>query len=326
MDHAGLSSVADRVRRALAEPGDRAGLARAGDALAGLAERAMGGDQAAYASYHALLYSLGDDRDRHTYAARRWLCHAGNEVEERALRRQHADDVQLQAVGLSTDGFRQRLLAAHEQRSGLRHPMSAHLFAGAPDLRAFRVYLQHHWYRSRGFFRELTEFVGGLSLADARGLYANLYDEVGAGEPGRAHPELLQNLLGHFDLRADFTEPPPWTEAQAYLNNRIRCARSGEPAWGLAVLFSLEYGTPSTHGSIYRLLGRLGVPEPLREFHRIHMEGDDLHAEVLLEQILRTVVTDQARATLLISLHHHRALGMRYFDRIWREIQQGEAR
>jgi hypothetical protein len=154
---------------------------------------------------------------------------------------------------------------------------------------------------------------------------ANLHEELGEGRPGRAHPELLQRLLRHLDVRCEHEHRPSWPEAWAYLNNRVRCARSSEPAWGLAVMFSLEHGTPATHGSIHDLLERMGVPEPLLEFHRIHRLGDAAHAEAFMGQIERLVLTPHARRVLLCSLDHHRELGMRYFDRIWQEMKRGEA-
>lgn len=307
-------------------PGARpAAVARAAQALAALAERATPANAEAYGGYHALLWALHEQTDPCTYAARRWLCEAAYAVEEARILAAHAHDPSFDVAEPSPAALRERILAVHEHGSGLRHPLSTHVLEGAPTLLDVLVYLQHHWYRSRGFHRELTELSLGLPLPQAQPIVANLYDELGEGQPGRSHPELLQRLLVQLGVPCSFEERPPWVEALAYLNNRVRCARSGEPAWGLAVLFSLEHGTPATHGRILALLRRLGVPEPLCEFHRIHALGDAAHAEVVLKLVLGRVVEPAARRVLLVSLAHHRALGLRYFDRIWREIQQPEA-
>lgn len=319
------STVAERVDEALCRGAAPRTVARAAEALAALAERATEQDEIAYAAYHAQLYELHERVDAETQATRRWLCHAGYAVEEARILRERAEDSRFDVEDAAPLALRRRLVAEHERRSGLRHPMSTHLFHGRPTRRDVLVYLEHHWYRSRGFHRELTELSLGLPLTESRVVVANLHEELGEGQPGRAHPELLQRLLVHLQVPCTFDRRPSWPEAHAYLNNRVRCARSGEPAWGLAVMFALEYGTPATHGSIYELLARMGVPEPQREFHRIHMLGDEAHAEAFIEQILRLVVTPAARRILLVSLDHHRALGMRYFDRIWREIQRPEA-
>src|SRR5690606_31042104 len=143
-----------------------------------------------------------------TYAARRWLCQTAYEVEQARLLRAHADDPRLHAPGLSPSQLRERILAEHEQRSGLRHPMSAHLFHGTPSRRDVLVYLEHHWYRSRGFHRELAELSLQLPLPEARSVVDNLHEELGEGQPGRAHPELLQRLLVHMDVPCNFDRRP----------------------------------------------------------------------------------------------------------------------
>lgn len=313
------------VDAALAPHASPAAAARAAESLAELATHAVPDDVSAYAAYHELLWELHERSEPRTYVTRRFLCQAAHAVEEARILAAHAGDPRFEVAELSTAAFRERILELHERGSGMRHPLSIHLFEGTPAHRDVLVYLQHHWYRSRGFHRELTELSLSLSLHDAQGIVANLDDELGGGRPGRSHPELLQRLLVHLGVPCDWGERPPWVEALAYLDNRVRCARSGEPAWGLAVLFSLEHGTPATHGSILALLRRMGVPEPLCEFHQIHALGDAAHAEVILELVLRRVVTPSARRALLVSLHHHRTLGLCYFDRIWREIQQRQA-
>jgi pyrroloquinoline quinone (PQQ) biosynthesis protein C len=311
----------ERIEAALAGSAAPVTVARAAEALAELAEHATPDDPIAYRGYHALLFELHERQDPFTYATRRWLCQAAYAVEEARILAARADDPRFAADDLSGPQLRARIIAEHDRRSGLRHPLSAHLFEGTPARHDVLVYLQHQWFRSRGFYRELVELGLGFELAQAQGMIANLHDELGEGQPGRSHPELLERLLVHLGVPCGAHERPAWVEAHAYLNNRVRCARSGEPAWGLAVLFALEYGTPATHGSIHELLQRMGVPESLCEFHRIHRHVDIGHAEVIIEQTLRQVVTPSARRTFLVSLDHHRALGMRYFDRIWREIQ-----
>ena len=319
------STTAALVDAALAIDAPPAAAARAAEALAALATHATPDDAAAYAAHHALLWELHERSEPRTYVTRRFLCQAAYAVEEARILAAHEGDPRFDADDLSTAALRERILESHERGSGLRHPLSIHMFDGKPLRRDVLVYLQHHWYRSRGFHRELTELSLSLALPDAQGIVANLNDELGEGRLGRSHPELLQRLLVHLDVPCSFDARPPWVEALAYLGNRVRCARSGEPAWGLAVLFSLEHGTPATHGSILALLRRMGVPEPLCEFHQIHALGDAAHAEVILELVLRRVVTPSARRALLVSLHHHRTLGLRYFDRIWREIQEVRA-
>ncbi len=317
-----VASTAEAITRALAPGASTRAVARAAQALAELAEQATPDDATAHAGYHALLYALHERHEPRTYAARRWLCQPAYEVEEARILRLRAGDPSFDALDDAATGLRERLVLEHERRSGLRHPLSAYLFQGRPSERDVRIHLEHHFFRSRGFHRELTELALALPPSEARSVIANLHEELGEGRAGRAHPELLERLLQHLGVPCRLEHRPSWPEAHAYLNNRVRCARSGEPAWSLAVMFALEHGTPATHGHIHAMLARMGVPEPLLEFHRIHMLGDAAHADAFLAVIERLVTTPAARRVLLCSLDHHRMLGMRYFDRIWQEIQR----
>jgi pyrroloquinoline quinone (PQQ) biosynthesis protein C len=317
-----VASTAEAIAQALAPGAPTHAVARAAQALAELAEQATPDDASAHAGYHALLHALHERHEPRTYAARRWLCQPAYEVEEARILRLRAHDSRFDALEGTAAGLRERLALELERRSGLRHPLSTHLFHGHPSARDVRIHLEHHFFRSRGFHRELTELALALPPSEARSVIANLHEELGEGRAGRAHPELLQRLLQHLEVPCSLEHQPSWPEAHAYLNNRVRCARSGEPAWSLAVMLALEHGTPATHGHIHAMLARMGVPEPLLEFHRIHMLGDAAHAEAFLAVIERLVTTPAARRVLLCSLDHHRALGMRYFDRIWQEIQR----
>lgn len=312
--------LAALARAALAPGAPAAAAARGRDAIDALARRVFGEPDTgstsdAAAVYHGLLWDLHADPDHRTYALRWWLASAGYAVEEAAI------PAPPLPAPLAPADFAQRIRDEQSALSGLAHPMSQHLFAGEPTRREFEVYLRHHWHRSRLFFRELTELSLGRPLAEASVLFRNLYDEGGGEDPAGAHPFLLQRLLRHLGLPCGFADRPELPEAQAYLNNRIRCARAQNPAWGLAVLFSLEYGTPATHGNIYRLLRRFDVPEDACEFHRLHMTADIEHAEETIGLIAEIVRGADDQALFLASLRHHRGLGRRYFDAIWREIQ-----
>lgn len=292
-----------------------AAAAAAYTALGELATRAFSDENAAATTYHGLVWDLHADTDASTYALRAWLVQAGYAVEEA-----HVQPVE-PFEPLAPDALLARLRDEHARASGLAHPMSTHMFHGAPTLDELKIYLRHQWHRSRLFYRELTELALTRPLAQASVLHRNLYDETGGEDPTLAHPRLLQRLLRHLDIPHGFADRPELPAAQAYLNNRIRCARHCNPAWGLAVLFALEYGTPATHGNIDALLGRFGIADDLRAYHRVHMTADEEHAQETADLIAEAVTSPADQAILIASLRHHRALGRRYFDEIWREMQ-----
>ncbi|MCY1061430.1 iron-containing redox enzyme family protein [Nannocystis sp. SCPEA4] len=312
---AAIEALVDAVRAALRDRAPRLAAAAA-TALHDLATRAfVDADEAAAATYHGLVWDLHADPDHRTYPLRLWLVQAGYAVEEACV------PPVPPKPALGPDDLLARLAAEQQQRGGLAHPLSQHMFHGDPTAADLAIYLRHHWHRSRLFYRELTELALTCPLRHASVLHRNLHDETGGEDSERAHPFLLQRLLRHLGVPHGFHDRPELPEAQAYLNNRIRCARHPNRAWGLAVLYSLEAGTPAAHGNIYALLQRFGVPDDVREFHRVHMTADVEHARETAGLIGELVTSSEDQATLVASLRYHRALGRRYFDAIWREIQ-----
>jgi len=309
-----IAALDAQVRAALCDRDPRLAAAAA-TALHALATRAFAGDEAAATAYHGLVWDLHADTDHRTYPLRLWLVQAGYAVEEA-----HVPAVAPEPA-LGPDELLARLADELQRSTGLTHPMSAHMFHGDPTRAYLAIYLRHHWHRSRLFYRELTELALTCPLRHASVLHRNLYDETGGEDSARAHPFLLQRLLVHLGLPHGFADRPELPEAHAYLNNRIRCARHANPAWGLAVLYALEAGTPATHGNIHALLQRFGVPDDAREFHRVHMTADVEHARETAGLIGELVTSPEDQAILIASLRYHRALGRRYFDAIWREMQ-----
>lgn len=307
-----VEAVERAVRSALRAGAASTEIVAARASLQGLAEAALAGERAAFVAYQDLLWDLHVGGEGRGYGLRRWLCEACYEVEEAHVARvEHA-------AALPRGAF--ALRAEQEVSGGPPHEVSTRLFSERSTLAEFKVYLRHHWHRSRLFWRELAELGVGRGLADASVIFRNLYDESGGECEGRAHPFLLQKLLRHLGVPCEFDERPTLPEAQAYLNNRIRCARHPNPAWGLAVLFALEHGTPATHGQIYRLLRRFGIDEEYCEFHRLHMSADVEHAAETWSLIERVVVGADDQRSFLSAIRHHRGLGRRYFDEIGREM------
>ena len=308
------------VAAALAPAADPGAAAEAAHALRALGERAYAGDRDAYARYHGLLYDLHAPGDAATYAVRRFLASAVYPLEELQV------DPCEPLPRMTGAELVRRACEEHERLSGLRHPLSRHLFGGAATLSDLKIYLVHQWHRSRSFYRELTELALTLPLERTPILLRNLHEEAGAAPGEPSHPALFRQLLAYLGLPHSEADRPALPEAHAYLSNRVRCARRTPPAWGLAVLFALEYGTPATHGALLDLLLRLGVPEERCAYHRIHITADARHAEELCELMAELVDTPEAQAIFFCSLRHHRKLHRAYFDRIWDEVQAARTR
>jgi hypothetical protein len=159
------------------------------------------------------------------------------------------------------------------------------------------------------------------NFEDSTPLYENLFDEAGNGDPNKAHPILLQNLLRYRDLPCDLDAESTMPEEQAYLNNRIRCLRHPDEAWGLALVYLLESVTAANHKKIYRMLEQAGIPADYLEFHYVHGFVDEVHSAELWGLVARRTDDGAFRKTFLRSALHHFEVTRQYYDAMWVEMQ-----
>ncbi|MEH6417924.1 HOASN domain-containing protein [Pseudomonas sp. CGJS7] len=300
------------------QPGaTHARVAVAADALTALAERGLSGDAEAYAHYQSILLQLHIPGDPATEPTRRWLASQIYRVEDR-----FAPEL-TDFTFLPVDQFRARIDAEIQTRTRVKHPMSLHLFQGTPPHRDVRLFLQHHWTRSYNFYSLLAELAFRFeAIHDASVFYRNLYGEAGAETPDRSHPALLAQLMEHFEipLRIDFASLDPLE--MAYLNNRIRCVRHTDVAWGLSLLYAVESVSCVNHLRIYQLLQRMGVPEGPCEFHRLHGTQDEIDTEEMWDLIAKFAHDESFQRTFMQSLTRHFDINRAYFDMLWRQMQQ----
>ncbi|MBG6468305.1 iron-containing redox enzyme family protein [Pseudomonas aeruginosa] len=286
------------------------------EAILAVTAKGLGGDASAYAQYQALLLELHVGSDPHTEPTRRWMASQVYLVEDRFA----PEPAGFSAVPV--EEFRKKVDAEIEARSRVRHPMSVHLFQGTPPVEDVRFFLEHHWVRSYNFYSLLAELaVRFENIEDASVFYRNLYGEAGAETPERSHPALLSHLMTYFDipLRIDFPALHPLEKA--YLNNRIRCVRHTDVAWGLALLYAVESVSCVNHRRIYELLQRLGVPEQPSEFHRLHGTQDEIDTEEMWALIAKFAPSEDFQRKFMQSLARHFEINRAYFDLLWEQMQ-----
>jgi len=291
-------------------------LMAAAESILKLVERGLSGDSESYAQYQALLLDLHLPGEARTEPTRRWLASQIYQVEDRFA------PEPTPFVFLPVDGFRERVDGEISSHTRVRHPMSHHLFQETPSHAEVKLFLHHHWIRSYNFYSLLAELAFRFEdIADASVFYRNLYGEAGAESAGRSHPALLAKLIEYFGipLRIDF--PSLDALEKAYLNNRIRCVRHTDTAWGLAMLYAVESVSRVNHLRIYELLQRHGVPEEPSEFHWLHGTQDEIDTEELWLLISRFAGEEAFQRTFMQSLARHFAINRRYFDVLWQEMQ-----
>lgn len=313
------SACAAAAARALAPGASDEAIALARGALRALAERAAPeGDE--MRALHRVLYFVHSQRARSVRAAADWIAQGCYPVIEARVA-----PVELEGA-LPPGLFVARVKDELSMRGRLGSAMSQHLFAGAPDLDDVRVYMRHHWFRSRWFYQLLADFAARSPLEDAGLLFHNLVEETGGLPDGPpAHALLLKRLTDHLGLGLDFDDHPSEWQALQYLNNQARSARATDAAWGLAVFFASETTTPETHRNIYAMLRRLGVPEDCCEFHRVHAAGDARHAADFEAIIARRICSTSEQRTFLRALAEHQRTSRIYFELIWEQMRSAKS-
>jgi hypothetical protein len=285
-------------------------VAKAAEHLRALGEQGYAGDQASWNAYQEQLYHLHSDVDVSTDSVRRWIASTVYALEEAQV------PLVPVAEAIPADRFIEQInvdLQVPKAKTGMS--MSQYMFDYMPLREDVDLYMQHHWYRSRGFYQLFADMSLRIGIETVGTLYHNLAEETG-GDGSTPHPILFQALLKHMNLAFGYDAHPTWPEAHAYLNNRLRCVRHGEPAWGLALLYSIEYRTSGTHANILRLLKRMEFPDEACEFHRLHSVADEDHAKEMIPLIDRYVSTARTQQLFLSSYKYHLTLRGKYIRRV----------
>jgi hypothetical protein len=271
-----------------------------------------------FARYHATLYALHERRDMATAARRAWLAAESYPDDESRV----ADCDWPRALPI--DEFHVHVDSLLSMRGRLGSEMSEYLFSGkqVPTWGAARLYVLHHWYRSRRFYDLVGTFAMRTPLDQVRPLNENLAVETGALPGTIPHPRMLDDLLTYFGLPEPGQDHPSMAIAWAYINNRHRCVRTVHPAWGLALLYSLEFTTTETHTNVHCMLERVGVPAEARAFHALHMVSDTEHAAGIWEAGCTALADATGQRIFLRALTEHQRLSRAYFAAIWRTMQE----
>jgi pyrroloquinoline quinone (PQQ) biosynthesis protein C len=143
-------------------------------------------------------------------------------------------------------------------------------------------FVRQQFYYSRHFTRYLCALLAQMTLdRDRAELVSNLFEEMGLGEGGGTpHAELYRRMMGSLGVRLGDS---PQNGATSYLvKTMLELCGHPDPLCGLAALcLGAEAIVPHVYSQI--MLGFAAVGEPVEnlEFFRIHIEGDDAHAETM---------------------------------------------
>jgi pyrroloquinoline-quinone synthase len=185
----------------------------------------------------------------------------------------------------------------------LRHPLWTDLELGYYDreaLKRFSVHYYHHVLRTR-----LYDAAALAACPDERiqaALASVLWDEYGAGDSARTHPEQFRRVLRALEIDvAAADRAPRLPELEAYSRIHFGLCRPASfwEAMG-AVGFAMEWPIPYLYEPIVRGYRRIaGLTDGDLTFFLEHIPTDEAHGSLMVESI-RPHLGDEAVRDALV--------------------------
>jgi len=171
----------------------------------------------------------------------------------------------------------------------LQHPLWADLELGyfsRPALETFSVHYYHHVLRTRLYDAAALACCPDETIQAA--LASILWDEYGAGDASRTHPQQFRKVLHALDIdvtEADRTPRLPELDAYSTLHFGL-CRR--ETFWKAmgAVGFAMEWPIPYLYEPVVRGYRRIaGLSDDALEFFLEHIPTDEDHSALVITSL-----------------------------------------
>ena len=187
---------------------------------------------------------------------------------------------------MTPDAFLGRLKHLVLGHPVLRHPLWADLELGYYDLaalRTFTIHYYHHVLRTRLYDAAALAACPDEKIQAA--LASILWDEYGAGDARRTHPEQFRRVLRALDLdvaAVDLTPRLPELEAYSRAHFGMCRPRTFWEAMG-AVGFAMEWPIPYLYEPVVRGYRRIaGLTDRDLEFFLEHIPTDETHGSLMV--------------------------------------------
>jgi pyrroloquinoline-quinone synthase len=169
----------------------------------------------------------------------------------------------------------------------LQHPLWTDLELGYYDrdaLKVFTVHYYHHVLRTRLY--DAAALAACPDEAIQAALASILWDEYGAGDPARTHPEQFRRVLRALDLDVQAADSAPrLPELEDYSRIHFGMCRPSTfwEAMG-AVGFAMEWPIPYLYEPVVRGYRRIGgLSDRDLEFFLEHIPTDETHGSLMVE-------------------------------------------
>ncbi len=230
---------------------------------------------------------------------------------------------------MSPDSFLARLKHLVLGHPVLQHPLWADLELGYYDceaLKTFSVHYYHHVLRTR-----LYDAAALACCPDERiqaALASILWDEYGAGDPARTHPEQFRRVLRA--LRIDVAgadRAPRLPELEDYSRVHFGMCRP-ETFWEAmgAVGFAMEWPIPYLYEPVVRGYRRIaGLSDRDLEFFLEHIPTDETHGSLVVDALGPFLADPAVQGALVEGAMRSMDARERLVEAIAREMAPAEA-
>lgn len=213
---------------------------------------------------------------------------------------------------------------AHRHRI-TRHPLLAYMSEHGLSPDSLRIFLENYYINNRVFHLHVAAQSLSVPLEMRAGMYQNLFDELGRGVVGEAHPVLFLKNFRKIGLPDEAVRP--LGEALNLLNTKIYFSfLSGDFRKGIGGLGLLELTMPAQMQQLYDGMLKSGLSAEDAVFWKIHIDLDAEHGEEWI----------QHTAPYIETLAHAKSMvqgGMAvldaragFYDGVWAAISEGHGR
>jgi len=210
-----------------------------------------------------------------------------------------------------------------------RHPFVARCRAGELTLEQVRVLARQMYKFCHSFPRYLATALALCTDEDTRMVIAeNLWDELGEGDPLRAHAALLRRFTRALDITdAQLEAAPTLPETTELIDTYLGlAAQHGLPGILGALCFASEGIVAALYTTIQNGLLRSTALEPeALEFFTVHIHVDVGHADQLEAVLLPLLQSPHARAQARQAIALALDARCRFFDGVLRAAAQTRA-
>jgi pyrroloquinoline-quinone synthase len=226
---------------------------------------------------------------------------------------------------MTPDAFLGRLKHLVLGHPVLQHPVWTDLEMGHYDrkaLKTFTVHYYHHVLRTR-----LYDAAALAACPDERiqaALASIVWDEYGAGDPARTHPEQFRRILRALGIDvAAADRAPRLPELEEYSRVHFGMCRP-ETFWEAmgAVGFAMEWPIPYLYEPLLRGYRRIaGLSDADLEFFLEHIPTDETHGSLMVDSITPYLADERIQEALIAGAMRSMDARERLVDAISRRME-----